>query len=138
MSRATSKRTMGAAIALIGQAIHYRDHDYRITARGVERRARKKAAPESLAAPWRVVTLHALLEYPADSQLWQWLRVHGAADRRPSPSGKGGTVAPEQRHRVEARWTLPRALVERVRERAESEGVPASHVVESAIERYLG
>lgn len=35
------------------------------------------------------VTLRSMLEYPVDSELWDWLRGHGYG--RPNPSGPGGT-----------------------------------------------
>jgi hypothetical protein len=101
--------------------LRYRGATYAVTLRGVERDGVTQTLSQLRDAA------------PSQSALWDWLRDHGY--RRPSPSGPSGTVV--ERKRVEGRWTLPRDLVEAVRERADRDAVPASHVVETALRVYL-
>lgn len=55
------------------------------------------------------------------------------------PSADRWYSAPnELRHRLEARWTLPRALIAHVRAEAAREGIAASALVERALVAQLG
>lgn len=56
-----------------------------------------------------------------------------------APAPVDWSSAPDaRRHRLEARWTLPRALLAHVRAEARREGVTPSELVERALVAQLG